>query len=279
MSPSERDRGRGCESLLRSAPQAEVSQVCHRDIAWPEAGFSSETDRVVLTTREFDEAMSVRRASVPWLLVVVAVTAIAVFVALTIAVTGGSAVAFDSRAFEIAADVRAPWLDAAARIATNLGLIAIVGPGVVVGAAVVFKHHDRARAGAVVVGAALVWISVTVIKSVVDRPRPPHPLVHTSGQSYPSAHAANSVGWLAVAIALTVVIPTRAGRIAAITSGVLLAVLIGLSRIYLRAHYASDVLGGEALAVAIYALATIGAVAWQSRRESAIGGADRRLVP
>ena len=103
-----------------------------------------------------------------------------------------------------------------------------------------------------------------IIKSVVDRSRPPHPLVHTSGQSYPSAHAANSVGWLALAIALTVVIPTRVGRIAAITSGALLAVLVGLSRIYLRAHYASDVLAGEALAVAIYALAAIGAVAWRA---------------
>ncbi len=209
----------------------------------------------------------------------VAVAAIAVFVALTIAVTGSSSLAFDSRAFAIADDARAPWLDAAARVVTTLGLIAIVGPAVVVGAAVAIKHHDRARAGALVVGAALVWISVWIVKSVVDRPRPPDPLVHTSGQSYPSAHAANSVGWLALAIALTVVIPTRAGRIAAITAGALLAVFVGLSRIYLRAHYASDVLAGEALAVAIYALAAVGAIAWQTRRESAIGGADRRLLP
>jgi membrane-associated phospholipid phosphatase len=223
--------------------------------------------------------MSLRHASVPWRLVVVAVTAIAVFVALTIDVTGSSSLALDSRAFEIAHDVRSSWLDGAARVATTLGVIAIVGAGVLVGAAVMIKHHDRARAGALVVGAALVWLSVWIIKSVVDRPRPSHPLVHTSGQSYPSGHAANSVGWLALAIALTVVIPSRIGRIAAITSGLLLAVLVGLSRIYLRAHYASDVLAGEALAVAIYALATIGAVAWQSRRESAIGDADRRLVP
>jgi membrane-associated phospholipid phosphatase len=234
---------------------------------------------MLLTTREFDEAMSVRRTSVPWLLVVVAVTAIAVFVSVTIAVTGSSSLAVDSRAFEIAQDIRAPWLDAAARVATTLGLFAIVGSVVLVGAAFLIKHHDRARAGAVVFGAALIWLSVWVIKSVVDRPRPPHPLVHTSGQSYPSGHAANSVGWLALAIALTVMIPTRVGRIAAITAGALLAVLVGLSRIYLRAHYASDVLAGEALAVAIYALAAIGAIAWQSRWQSAIGGADRHLVP
>jgi hypothetical protein len=93
-------------------------------------------------------------------LVVVAVTAIAVFFALTIAVIGSSSLALDSRAFEIADDVRAPWLDATARVITKLSLIAIVGSGVLVGAAVLVKHHDRARASAVVVGAALVWISV-----------------------------------------------------------------------------------------------------------------------
>jgi len=244
-----------------------------------EGACSSTTDARRRRHELIDEAMSVRRPSVVWLLVLVAVTAIAVFVTLTIAVTGSSSLAFDSHAFEIAHNVRAPWLDSAARVITTLGLIATVGPAVLIGAAVLIKHHDRARAGAVLVAAALVWITVRIVKSVVNRPRPPHPLVHTSGQSYPSAHAANSLGWLAIAIALTVVTPTRAGRIAAIATGALLAVLVGLSRIYLRAHYASDVLAGEALAVAMYALATIGAVAWQARRDHAGGSADRRPLP
>jgi membrane-associated phospholipid phosphatase len=211
-----------------------------------------------------------RRGSVPWLLVVVAVTAVAVFVTLTVVVSASSSLALDSRAFEIADELRAPWLDDAARLVTTLGLIAIVG-SVLLGAALLLKRRHPTRAAALVVGAGLAWISVWIVKSAVDRARPPEPLLHASGQSYPSAHAANSVGWLALAIALTVAIPTRGGRIAAISAGALLAVLVGLSRIYLRAHYASDVLAGEALAVAMYALATIGGVAWQARRDSAIG--------
>jgi undecaprenyl-diphosphatase len=193
----------------------------------------------------------------------------AVFAALTAVVTSRPSLALDSRAFETADDVRAPWLDTAAKVVTKFGLIAIVGSAVLLTAVVLFRRRHVPRAAALVLGATLAWVSVWITKRVVDRPRPPNPLVHTSGQSYPSAHAANSVGWLALAIALGVVIPNRVARIAAITAGALLAVFVGLSRIYLRAHYASDVLAGEALAVAMYALATTGTTAWQERRESA----------
>jgi membrane-associated phospholipid phosphatase len=213
-----------------------------------------------------------RRQSVPWLLIVVAVAALAVFIALTAVVASDPSLALDSRAFELADELRAPWLDDAAKVVTKLGLIAIVGSAVLLGAAVLIKRRSRARAAALVVGAALAWVSVWIIKSVVDRARPPDPLVRTSGQSYPSAHAANSVGWLALALALTITIRTRGGRIAAVTAGALLAELVGLSRIYLRAHYASDVLAGQALAVAMYAMAATGTIAWQTRRQTAIDG-------
>lgn len=207
----------------------------------------------------------------PRLLVVVAATAMAVFVVLTVAVTTSSSLGLDSHAFEIADHLRAPWLDAAAKVVTKLGLIAIVGPAVAVAALALLRRRQVMRATALAAGAALAWVSVWITKTVVDRPRPPHPLVYTTGQSYPSAHAANSVGWLALGIAITVVIPGRRARAAAVTAGALLAVLVGLTRIYLRAHYASDVLAGEALAVAMYALAGICAVLWQRRRRSAVG--------
>jgi undecaprenyl-diphosphatase len=223
--------------------------------------------------------MPVRRRSVPWLLVGVAVTALAVFAALTVAVTSNPSLAVDARAFETADDLRAPWLDKAAKVITKLGLIAVVGSAVLIAAWLLIRRRHGIRAAALVAGAALEWVSVWITKTLVDRPRPPDPLVHTSGASYPSAHAANSVGWLAIAIALTVVIPTRGARIAAVTAGALLAVLVGLSRIYLRAHYASDVLAGEALAVAMYALAALVAIVWRGRRVSVTDGGTIALPP
>jgi undecaprenyl-diphosphatase len=202
----------------------------------------------------------------------VVVTAIGVFVVLTVAVTTNPSLGFDSRAFETADDLRAPWLDTVAKIVTNLGLIAVVGSALLLAAWLLVRRRHRLYAAALVAGGALAWVSVWITKTLVDRPRPPHPLVATSGQSYPSAHAANSVGWLALAIALTVVIPNRAARVASVTVGALLAVLVGLSRIYLRAHYASDVLAGESLAVAMYALAALAALAWQAHRDVLAAG-------
>ena len=209
-----------------------------------------------------------RRASVLWPLAGVAAGALVVFIALTIVVISNPSLGADARAFHVADELRTPALTQAARVVTTLGLLAIVGPVLLIGAALLIHHRRRARAAALLIGAALTWISVWITKVAVDRPRPPMPFVHTSGQSYPSGHAANSVGYLALMIALTVVIPSRIGRIAAVAAGALLAALVGLSRVYLRAHYASDVLAGEALATAMYALVAIGTLAWQSRGHS-----------
>ena len=188
----------------------------------------------------------------------VAAVAGAIFVAVTVAVTGGARLGLDGDAYRIAAHVRAPALDRAARVVTLFGLVAIVGPAVAAGTAVLLRCGELARAAGLVAGAALSWAGVWLTKALVGRPRPPHPLVHTAGQSYPSAHAANSVGWVALALALAVVIRARGVRIAALTTAVALTALVGLSRIYLRAHYLSDVIGGEALATTVYALAAIG---------------------
>jgi undecaprenyl-diphosphatase len=210
------------------------------------------------------------RRAVPWLLAMVAVTALAVFAVLTVAVTNSASLGLDARAFEIADNLRAPWLDAATRLVTKLGLIAIVGSAVLLGAALLITRRHLARAAALVIGAAIAWISAWIVKAAVARPRPPDPLVHASGMSYPSAHAVNSVGWLALAIALTIAIPTKRRQIFAISAGAVLAALVGLSRIYLRAHYASDVIAGEALAVATYSLATLAAILWHARRGSVV---------
>ena len=75
----------------------------------------------------------------------------------------------------------------------------------------------------------------------------------TSGHAYPSGHAAYATAWIAVAVALT-------RRLRLVASGTLvfialgIAAAVGISRIYLRAHWWSDVAGGWGLGAGIFAL-------------------------
>ena len=103
------------------------------------------------------------------------------------------------------------------------------------------------------------WVAVWIVKHLVDRSRPSDPLVHSTGASFPSAHAANSIGWLALALVLGVLAPHRVANPHRRDphAGGMLALLIALSRVYLRAHYFSDIIGGASLSVSMYALAVI----------------------
>jgi membrane-associated phospholipid phosphatase len=82
------------------------------------------------------------------------------------------------------------------------------------------------------------------LKALVDRPRPPGPLILTSGASYPSGHAiASAVTAIGVVMALT----SGRRRLHWMVAAVGLAALVSLSRTYLSAHWLTDVVGGSLL--------------------------------
>ncbi len=106
-----------------------------------------------------------------------------------------------------------------------------------------------------VVGTIAILWGTDLIKDAVARPRPADGLIDAPGYSYPSGHASHSVVY--VWIALTVAIRLRPGMrrgTALVVAGLLLTAAIGLSRVYLGVHYMSDVSGGWALGVGIFAL-------------------------
>ncbi|MGA8804651.1 MAG: phosphatase PAP2 family protein, partial [Solirubrobacterales bacterium] len=89
-------------------------------------------------------------------------------------------------------------------------------------------------------------------------PRPPDPLTHASGWAFPSGHAAHSTlyTWLAITLAVRVVPEIKRGS-AVIAAGILLTALIGLTRVYLRVHWLSDVTSGWALGVSCFSAVAI----------------------
>jgi membrane protein DedA with SNARE-associated domain len=190
------------------------------------------------------------------MLAVVAVGSFA-FIANLMAVedeTHADLLSYDRRAFELADDVRTHWLDEIARTVTNLGALPVVGTAVALCTAALLLRRRTIEALALLAGSLLTWAAVHVVKPAVDRPRPSGSLVDTTGESYPSAHAAYVVAWVAIAVVLTRTVPGLGRTAVAIVAAVVVAVVVAITRVYLRAHYLSDVLGGAGLAATIFAL-------------------------
>jgi undecaprenyl-diphosphatase len=130
-----------------------------------------------------------------------------------------------------------------------------VAIALVAGTAVVLARHRRLHdAAALAIGLTLTYVGVHLTKAAVDRPRPERAIIEADGSAYPSAHAAYSITWIAVAVALSHALPNLASRFAFVTVSIAIAASVGATRIYLRVHYLSDVVGGWALASAIFAL-------------------------
>ena len=118
-------------------------------------------------------------------------------------------------------------------------------------------------------GAATVVVSVTAtqvvvhgIKAIVARGRPPEAsaFVDAAGYAFPSAHAASGVALYGL-LAIFVLRRLRGNvRIAAAALALLAVGSLGLTRVYLGAHYPSDVLAGWLVG------AVVAAGAWQLGR-------------
>ncbi|MXV15443.1 phosphatase PAP2 family protein [Hufsiella ginkgonis] len=90
-------------------------------------------------------------------------------------------------------------------------------------------------------------LMMLILKEWFARPRPPMPLLDPAiGLSFPSGHAMSSVTFYGLIIFFTWrnrrIKPGYRVAIAALLVAVVF--MIGLSRVYLKVHYASDVLGG-----------------------------------
>lgn len=148
---------------------------------------------------------------------------------------------------------RAGWLTSVLRVVTWLGSLAVIVPvAVTAGFCFVLRWHQWwpvALLAAAIAGAVGLY---NLVKHLVGRPRPPPAIWigHFSGASFPSGHAAQSVACYAtLALILAAGRPIRA-RLALYGAAALVVLVIGGSRIYLGAHWLTDVLAGYALGTA-----------------------------
>ena len=97
-------------------------------------------------------------------------------------------------------------------------------------------------------------------KTMVQRARPDDLISSGFGTSFPSGHSAYGIVWVVMGIIATRSIPALRGTRWPIVVGVVLAVLIPMSRVYLRPHWFTDVIGGAATGCVAFALVAIAVV-------------------
>ena len=161
----------------------------------------------------------------------------------------------DTTAADFVSNLRADWLTSIAKVVTALGSWEAIVVVTALTAAWLAARRAWAELVVLVLGTTAILWGTDLIKEAVARPRPPGGIVGAEGFSYPSGHASHAVvyTWIAVTIAIRVR-PGMSRGTALVVAGILLTAAIGLSRVYLGVHWMSDVSGGWALGVAIFAL-------------------------
>ncbi len=161
------------------------------------------------------------------------------------------------------------WLEEMARDVSALGgtvVLTLLTIGVVGHLLLVGRRRAAAFVASSITGATVLAYA---LKDLFARPRPdvvPH-LAYVSSASFPSAHSMLSTAvYLTLGALLARYQKSRVLKAYALLWAVLLALLVGVSRVYIGVHWPSDVLGGWAAGAAWAALSWIVARTLQRRR-------------
>lgn len=155
---------------------------------------------------------------------------------------------FDARLFRWVNDL--PGALGFLEIPMQLGSINLL-PAVAIVTALLWRRF--LPVAALVAGELLAWAAANQLKEIIERGRPPAYLtaIHLRetphGLGYPSGHAAVAAAGACAAVAW---LPARWRLLP-----IVLAVLVGVARIYVGVHFPLDVVGGAALGTAIGILA------------------------
>ncbi len=92
---------------------------------------------------------------------------------------------------------------------------------------------------------SLGYLLKSLIKILIARPRPENPLIQTAGFSFPSGHVTiAAIFFLLMIYFFKDNFKSKLSKNIFIISNISLILLVSISRIYLRVHWFSDIIGG-----------------------------------
>ncbi|MNI13357.1 PAP2 superfamily protein [compost metagenome] len=173
-----------------------------------------------------------------------------------------------------------PWLKEAAADLTSLGGISVLALFALIAVGFLLIMKKRLSALLLVVGLAGGVALSEGLKALFERERPPvaYQAVETLNASFPSGHALlATVFYLTLGVMLTRAFPRKRLKVYVLGCAVVIVLLIGLTRIYLAAHWASDVFAGWSVGAAWSMVLWL--VAYAAERRQRLHGAPLRDDP
>ncbi len=157
-----------------------------------------------------------------------------------------------------------PWLPDTLRDVTALGGTTLIALATAVAAVALARRRRWRRALVLIIVVLLANASDNLLKGLYHRERPDfaYPGLYLPSQSFPSGHSTASAAlWLTLAAIVASFESRDAAKVFWFALALAIILAVGLSRVYLGAHWPTDVLGGWILG-AVWAL--IGWGAWRS---------------
>jgi undecaprenyl-diphosphatase len=156
--------------------------------------------------------------------------------------------AFDAAVERAAGQVQQPAVSSALEAATHLGDGWVVATAAAAAAAVFLALRSPRAAALLTAAAVLAFLTTNTAKVLIGRDRPEvawRAVALPESPSFPSGHSLESAAvYGALGLLTARRLRRRASRAGAAAGGFLLAALVGVSRVYLGVHYATDVLAG-----------------------------------
>lgn len=187
------------------------------------------------------------------------------FAIITGLVFSGKTEAIDSTVYEVISRFHGAVMTHIAMILSFIGSSRVIVTGLII---LLLIPKTRKAAVALAATAACSALINDTLKKIFQRSRPTvNPLVIEKSFSYPSGHSMSNMAlYTMLALLLLTYMKRRRARVPAAVGCFLLAIGIGLSRIYLGVHYPSDVAGGFlmgfTIALTIYAVFVKKEIKW-----------------